>query len=51
MIGLFVIGLVISGILYAAYSFVTREPAVRSPLPEEEGVKVIFITPEVTPSQ
>ncbi len=51
MIGLFVIGLVISGVLYAAYSFITREPAVRSPLPEEEGVKVIFITPEVTPSQ
>jgi hypothetical protein len=51
IIGLLVIGLLISGVLYAGYLFLTREPAIRSPLPKEEGVKVIFITPEVTPSQ
>lgn len=51
IIGLVVIGLMVSAILYSIFQFFTREPDVISPIPEDEGIKVIFITPEVTPAE
>ena len=49
LIGVVGIGLIIAIILFSLYRFITQEPELRSPLPEEDGVRVIFITPEVTP--
>jgi hypothetical protein len=45
-VGMVVIGLMIAGVLYAVYRIIVREPPITSPLPDEEGVNVIFITPE-----
>ncbi|MFW5703687.1 MAG: hypothetical protein ACOCXQ_02540 [Patescibacteria group bacterium] len=49
LIGIVGIGLIIASILFGIYRLIMREPELRSPLPEKEGVRVIFITPEVTP--
>lgn len=45
IIGLIVIGFVIAGVLYLVYKLAFSEKPLRSPLPEDEGVKVIFVTP------
>jgi len=45
LIGLVVIGLIIAGFLYLLYSMVFTEKPLRSPLPEDLGIKVIFVTP------
>ena len=51
IIGLIIIGLMIAALLYGIFQFFTREPDVISPIPEDEGIKVIFITPEVSPAE
>lgn len=51
IIGLMVVGFIIASLLYGVFQFFTREPDVVSPIPEDEGIKVIFITPEVTPTE
>ena len=45
LIGLVVIGLCIAAVIYVAYRLLTAEPEVKSPLPKENGVNVIFISP------
>ncbi len=45
LIGLIVIGLVIACLLYLLYRMVFAEKPLRSPLPEDAGIKVIFVTP------
>jgi hypothetical protein len=45
-IGLVGIGVLIAAMLYFIFRTVTTEPLMKSPLPKENGVNVIFITPE-----
>lgn len=45
LVGLFIIGIIVSFILYMLYRLLFSEPEMRSPLPKEEGVNVIFVTP------
>lgn len=45
VIGIVVIGLCIAAVLYVIFRVVTAEPPIKSPLPKENGVNVIFITP------
>ena len=47
LIGLVVIGLVLAGLLYLGYKLLFSEKPLRSPLPEDDGVKVIFVTPAI----
>lgn len=47
LIGLIVIGLLLAGLLYFLYKMFFSEKPIRSPLPEDEGIKVIFVTPGV----
>lgn len=46
LIGLVVIGLIVAGLLYLVYKLFFSERPIRSPLPEDAGIKVIFVTPE-----
>jgi hypothetical protein len=46
VVGLIVMGLIVSVILFVIYRIIIREPEVVSPLPKEEGVRVIYISPE-----
>lgn len=45
LIGLVVIGFVLAGLLYLGFKLFFSEKPIRSPLPEDEGIKVIFVTP------
>lgn len=45
VIGVLVMGLLVAALLFGVFSIFSREPAFYSPLPEEEGINVIFITP------
>jgi hypothetical protein len=45
IIGLVAIGVLIAALMYTIYRLVIREPEIKSPLPKENGVNVIFITP------
>ena len=45
ILGLVGIGICIAAIMYIIYRLVIQEPELKSPLPKENGVNVIFITP------
>ena len=49
VIGVLVMGFLVAFVLFGIYSLIVREPAFSSPLPDEDGINVIFITPETTP--
>lgn len=44
-IGAVVIAVGIGMILFVVYSFLTRENTIHSPVPQDKGVKVIFVSP------
>lgn len=46
IIGLVGIGVCIAALMYISYRLIFQEPEIKSPLPKENGVNVIFITPE-----
>jgi len=45
LIGLILISIGLALLLFVAYNFIQERNRLVSPLPEEEGVKVIFVTP------
>lgn len=45
IVGLILIGLGIALLLYVGYSLVTKNNRLITPVPTNEGVKVIFVTP------
>lgn len=45
VIGVLVMGLLVATVLFGIFSLFSQEPAFYSPLPEEEGINVIFVTP------
>lgn len=49
MIGLALLGLIVGGLLFAGYKFFFSEPPLHSPLPKEEGINIIYISPTTTP--
>ncbi|MCX7997058.1 MAG: hypothetical protein N2691_04905 [Patescibacteria group bacterium] len=49
IIGMAVLGLLVAGILFAGYRLFFSEDSLRSPLPREEGINVIFISPTKAP--
>jgi len=44
-VGLILIAIGIALMLFVAYNFLKERNRIVSPIPEEKGVKVIFITP------
>jgi hypothetical protein len=41
-------GLIVAGVLYIVYRSLFTEPEIRSPLPKQQGVEVIWLTPGKT---
>jgi len=44
-IGLILITIGIALMIFVGYNFIREKNRIKSPIPEEKGVKVIFITP------
>jgi len=44
-LGIFLIAVGLALIIFLAYNFFVEKNRLKSPLPEEEGVKVIIVTP------
>ncbi len=44
-VGVFLIAVGLALMLFLGYSFIKNQNQLKSPLPEEGGVKVIFVTP------
>jgi len=44
-IGLILINIGIALMIFVGYNFIREKNRIKSPIPEEKGVKVIFITP------
>jgi len=44
-IGLILITIGIALMIFVGYNFIREKKRIKSPIPEEKGVKVIFITP------
>ncbi len=44
-VGLILIAVGLALLVFVGYNFVREKNKIASPIPEEEGVKVIFVTP------
>lgn len=44
-LGLMLIGVGLALLLFVGYNFLRERNKITSPIPEEKGVKVIFVTP------
>jgi len=48
-VGLVLIAIGLALLLFVVFNFIKEKNKIASPIPEEEGVKVIFVTPPITP--
>ncbi len=44
-VGIILIAIGLALLLFAGYNFLKEQNKIASPIPEEKGVKVIFVTP------
>ncbi len=51
VVGMILISIGLALGLFVIYSFMKERNKIISPIPQEQGVKVIFVTPQATTSQ